>query len=309
MKSSILITGGTGFIGSAFVERLLKDGLSIILLVRNPPIKKLDGVTYIASGKYFDSVEVSSLRDVDAIVHFAGVKEDSIDIYKVNVDVTESLAKLAKKINVSKFIFLSSVGVHGSFSYDIITEESPYKPVSPYTKSKVMAEKIIVDTLRGTNVKYYLIRPPVVYSEDAEGSFGLLLKLLSLPVLLPFGSANNKRSMISLNNLVDFLQHTLLSEKGESGAYLICDSQVNSIKEIVIKLRVSMGKSPVNVVRFPIVFLKYLLFGLGKKSVYEHLFLSLRMDCTKAKEVFDWTPVVNINDELNRIGNCRSYND
>ena len=85
--------------------------------------------------------------------------------------------------------------------------------------------------------------------------------------------------------------------------------QLNSIKEIVIKLRVSMGKSPVNVVRFPIVFLKYLLFGLGKKSVYEHLFLSLRMDCTKAKEVFDWTPVVNINDELNRIGNCRSYND
>lgn len=168
----------------------------------------------------------------DSIVHVAGIahqketKENASSYYKVNRDLAHDIAVKAKNEKVEQFIFLSSMSVYG-LTTGVIDENTPLKPNTHYGRSKLEAEKLI-DELANDHFKVAIVRPPMIYGKDCPGNYQRLRSLaLKTPV---FPKINNKRSMIYIDNLSEFIRHLIDGEI--DGLYLpqnkeyVCTSKI-----------------------------------------------------------------------------------
>ena len=146
-----------------------------------------------------------------------------------------------------------------------------------------------------------LIRPPLVYSASAPGNFSRLLKLVDLGLPLPFKNAKNKRSIVALENLVDFIGRCIEQPPRGNDLFLISDGEDVSTEEIVRYLAQGMDK---RVILFPVPkrAARTLAFSLGKGQMYTQLFGSLIIDCTKARETLQWVPRLSVKDALLKAG-------
>ncbi len=209
-SSLILVTGASGFIGRALCRSLVQLGYHVRGLVRSVPKEPLQGVDYVRMGSFDDICE-----GVSSIVHLAGAAHgksgDSREALDANnVVLTEALAKAAIEARVGRFIFVSSIGVNGSQTHGSpITDASPEMPSEPYAESKLEAEKRLVAALDGSATAYTIVRPPLVYGVEAPGNFMRLLGLVDSGLPLPFANARNKRTIVSIDNLIGLLVQTL----------------------------------------------------------------------------------------------------
>jgi nucleoside-diphosphate-sugar epimerase len=189
----ILITGKNSYVGMNLEKWLGKhpDRYSIdSISLRNDSWKKTDFTQY------------------DVVFHAAGIahiketKENAQLYYKVNRDLAYEVAEKAKIESVKQFIFLSSMSVYG-IENGVIGKDSPLKPKSNYGKSKLQAEELI-KPLGSGEFKVAIIRPPMVYGKNCKGNYP---RLASLALKVPlFPSIENKRSMIYIDNLCEFLR-------------------------------------------------------------------------------------------------------
>lgn len=151
----------------------------------------------------------------DAIFHVAGIahiketKENADLYYKVNCDLAVEMAKKAKSSGVCQFVFLSSMSVYGMDTGVIDINTKP-NPVSNYGKSKLMAEEQLA-LLSDTNFKIAVLRPPMVYGKDCKGNFQFLKKIAEKSPVFP--RIRNKRSMIFIDNLCEFVKIIIDEEK------------------------------------------------------------------------------------------------
>src|SRR5690606_11147904 len=153
-----------------------------------------------------DRWKEKSFSAYDAIFHTAAivhVKEKDISRYfKVNRDLTVELANKAKNEGVKQFIFLSTMGVYGT-EIGYITKDNIPSPKTPYAQSKYEAEKILIE-MNSSNFNVAILRPPIVYGRGCPGNYSRLAKLA---VMLPiFPEMDNKRSMIYIDNLSEFIK-------------------------------------------------------------------------------------------------------
>lgn len=154
---AILITGGTGFVGSALADFFKKNGQESVLLRADIADKK-----EVLNFKYG--------KPIETIVHLAGViSSKNNDVFKrVNVDGTRNIAELGKKLQVKRIIFISSLRVLSSFS-------------DPYINSKREAEKIVVDS----GLPYVILRPSIIYGPDDDKNIAFLLRLIKILPVVP----------------------------------------------------------------------------------------------------------------------------
>jgi UDP-glucose 4-epimerase len=177
MQKNILVTGGTGFIGSHTVVELLSDGHNVTIVdnLVNSDKSVLASLETITAQKISfyefdvrDTEQLSSLmkeNNIDAVIHFAALKAvgESVQIpleyYRNNIDGLLSVLEAMAQNNVSQIIFSSSATVYGDPDTLPITEESPLKPATnPYGATKQMAEQIIQDVCKASNTKAVLLR-------------------------------------------------------------------------------------------------------------------------------------------------------
>lgn len=152
--SRVLVTGGAGFVGSHTVDRLLAEGLEVVVLddLRSGSLGNInqhlekEGFGFVR-GDVRDSGLVKDLvRDVDAVVHLAALVsvpesiKDPVLTNDVNVNGTLNLLKASVDFNVKRFVYASSCAVYGNAEVLPIKEDSPLKPLSPYGVSKLAAE-------------------------------------------------------------------------------------------------------------------------------------------------------------------------
>ncbi|MFV8291710.1 NAD-dependent epimerase/dehydratase family protein [Aerococcus viridans] len=189
----ILITGQNSYIGNQFEN-------------------------WISSKENEYKIEKISVRDnawenmdwscYDTILHVAGIAHNSSDsnledlYYQVNRDLTTEIAKKAKDDGVSHFVNMSSIIVFGAKNSRIDKDTQP-NPDNFYGDSKLQAE-INLDKLADKNFVISHIRPPMVYGAKSKGNFPLLAKLANRTPIFP--NYNNKRSMIYIKNLCEFLR-------------------------------------------------------------------------------------------------------
>ncbi|MGL5595668.1 MAG: NAD-dependent epimerase/dehydratase family protein, partial [Cetobacterium sp.] len=245
-KKTLMITGASGFIGSNFIKKYENEyNIIPVCLIKNKP-------------EDLDYIGVDTILHLAALVHqMKGAPEEKY--FEVNTELTKRLAMIAKEKGVQHFVFYSTVKVYGFDgelnNHDfLLTENSPCNPNDPYGTSKYEAEKIL-NSLQNENFKVAMVRPPMVYGEGVKGNMLSLMKLINILPIIPFNYDNNKRSIISTENLL-YMTHLIIKNKVD-GVYLGTEGSPVSIKEIAESIEKGLGKKKINI-KFPSFIFKLL---------------------------------------------------
>lgn len=178
MSSPIaFVTGGTGFIGSHLVERLIAHGYSVRCLIRNPNRPGyLEGlpVEFYVGDLFASNVLERAISQVDYVFHVAGVvgSRTKEGFYTQNRDATRSLAGIASRVSVGlrRFVFVSSLAAVGPATAETAVDEStPYHPITTYGKSKMEAELEVLKVR--DRVPITIVRPAAVYGPRDPATF------------------------------------------------------------------------------------------------------------------------------------------
>ena len=195
-----------------------------------------------------------------------------------NFEATKSLFNVCVDCEIEKFIFLSTVGVYGLFSSTkTINVNSNTAPISPYGESKLKSEQFLLAS--DVSTKISIIRLPLVYGKGAPGNFGALEKIALSKIPLPFLNVNNKRSMVNVYRLAETLVSIVECKDKYLGLQLLCEEKSFSTKDVIIKIRVENGMTPL-LFPFPKKLLKFVLRVLGKDIIYKQLFEDLEFEST-----------------------------
>lgn len=234
---NVLVTGATGFIGRYLTQRLVNDGYNVFALVRRtsrPDFLNSLGVGLI----YGDLTDEKSLRNIpsrkiEAIFHCAahGTHHNWRKLYAVNVAGTENICRLSLRMGVERLLYLSSVAVVSGNDAPLLTEDLPYCATSLYGRSKLCAEKKVVE-FRGKGLRAAIIRPPMVYGEGEPHALGKILFLLKHR-LLPLVEGGQARWQLAyVGNVVEGLLLALSKDECLKGALFLADEEALSAKEI-----------------------------------------------------------------------------
>jgi len=230
---NILITGVNSYVGNSLGEWLKQypeDYQTEKISLRDGTWKEKDFSMY------------------DVVVHVAGIahrketKENAQLYYDVNRDLAYDVAQKSKTESVKQFIFLSSMSVYG-LEEGVIDGRTPLHPKSNYGKSKLEAENLI-QPLENKNFKVAIIRPPMIYGKDCKGNYQRLAKIAKkVPV---FPKIDNKRSMIYIDNLSEFIRLSIDEEM--QGMFLpqneeyVCTSELVSMIAQVHNKKIHMTR-------------------------------------------------------------------
>src|SRR5699024_9295461 len=159
--------------------------------------------------------------------------------YRVNRDLTIELAEKAKKENVAQFIFLSSIIVYGeNIDNDgVINKDTIPKPSNFYGNSKLQAEEGITP-LQDDTFNVAIIRPPMIYGKGSKGNYPKLAKLARISPIFP--NIENKRSMLHIDNLSEFLK--LMIDNEESGLFFPQNKEYVQTSHLVKTIAEVYGK-------------------------------------------------------------------
>jgi nucleoside-diphosphate-sugar epimerase len=299
-RSTVLITGATGFVGRHLCQHLLSQGFSVKALGRQESFDIADPkLEYICVENYDGNIPWNTiLQGVDVVVHLAarvhhvnlkGMK--GLALYQeTNVKITQQLARASISANVKRFIYVSTIKVNGEQTIDMAfrAEDHP-RPQDAYSVSKLQAEHILQEEARRSGMEWVIIRPPLVYGPFVKGNFRRLLKVAARRIPLPFALVKNRRSLVSIYNLCSFIECCVTHPHAQGEIFLVSDNQDLSTPQLVRKLRALFGKRGW-LFPFPIGFLK--LFGslVGKRIEIDRLVNSLQVNIEKTERLLSWKP-------------------
>ncbi|MFM2637856.1 SDR family oxidoreductase [Vibrio vulnificus] len=293
----ILITGSNGFLGSRIVERI--QDKSLILLDRGLHNKHTIHPFFQREiNSHYDYSR--ALQGCQRVIHCAArvhvmddKVEDPLALYRdVNTYGTINLAKQAIKAGVKRFIFISSIKVNGESSQlgKPFTSNAPQAPQDYYGLSKSEAEVQLMELCKDSDMEVVIIRPTLVYGPGVKANFSSLMNLVSKGIPLPFGCiTKNKRSLVSVDNLVDLIITCLDHPKAANQVFLVSDDHDVSTSEIVRHMALALDK-PTWQLPLPVWCYKVAGKLFNKSDVVNRLAGSLQVDITHTKETLGWTP-------------------
>lgn len=296
---SIGVTGATGFIGDSLCNSLrLQPDVSLRRFVRHPPIQPED-VEVEAIGP--STQWGSSLRGLDALVHCAahvhkmGGDESLASYRSINTEGTLTLAKAAAHAGVKRFIFVSSVKVMGEASpasHPFRISDVP-QPIDPYGVSKWEAEQGLWDFSRQTEMQMVVVRPPLVYGPGVRANFHQLMKWIAKGIPMPFCGIHNKRSLVSLPNLVSLIETCVHHPRAPGNSFFASDGQDLSTGELIKALALAMGR-PSRCFPVPASLLNLSASLMGRKDTMARLTQSLQVDIVHTRDTLNWAPVTSM---------------
>ena len=272
------VTGGTGFIGRHVARECRRRGHEVVRLQR------LRGAPQ-AGVRHYDlehlrSVTPELLAGVDAVIHLAalvhvpGAPPDRHQ--RLNFLATRTLFDMCEKVGVGSFVFTSSVSVYGknAFPRPISLSDTP-QPTSDYGSAKRHAEEYLLR--RPSHVDVAVIRLPLVHGERAPGNYGSISRLAGMPVPLPFGGAENRRSMISVEKAARLLVDVAEGGRGVKGIHLAVEEPPLSTADIIRGIRARKGMSPW-LFPLPDFLLRWCLTAVGRRRTYQQLYGDLEFE-------------------------------
>jgi len=304
-----LVSGATGFVGNAVARVLAKEPMrQVIAAVRQLSSQLPQTIKQVIVGNLVHDTDYTEvLYGIDVVIHAAArvhimnddVRNPLAEFRKVNVEGTLNLAKQAAKAGVQRFVFISSIGVHGNHTSKPFVESDRPFPHDPYSIAKYEAELALMKLGKEKSMDIVIIRPPLVYANHAPGNFKALMTWVKKGVPLPFGSVNNQRSLVALDNLADFIVLCAKHPKAANEIFLISDGEDVSTTELLQKVAKSMGKKA-RLIPVPVGLMAFIAKLVGKEDVANRLFGSLQVDSSKAREMLGWKPVITMDEQLKK---------
>jgi nucleoside-diphosphate-sugar epimerase len=301
-----LVTGATGFVGSALCQALARKGLRVRGAVRNAErISPSDAATpeIIAVGDIGPATEwQAAMSNVDRVVHLVArthvLREtgaDTLADYRsVNVEGTKRLAQTAARSGVKRFVFVSSIKVNGESTGDYpFTEKDTPRPEDAYGISKWEAEQALWQIAAESGMRAVVLRPPLVYGPGVKGNLLQLLRLVARGWPLPLASIRNRRSLVFVGNLVDAIMAAASSPAAPGNTYLVSDGEDVSTPDLVRALAGALNV-PARLVPCPAVLLKFAARLIGRSDAAARLTGSLQVDSSNIRSQLGWRPHVTL---------------
>ena len=307
----ILLTGASGFVGSAVQARLL-DSRDVTLrsAYRQLPGQPRPNLQVCQVGALDPDTDwQASLVDIQVVIHCAArvhvMEETDADplaaFRRANVQGTLQLARQAAEAGVRRFIYLSSIKVNGECTQpgQAYTANDPPAPLDPYGVSKQEAEQGLLALAEQTGMEVVIIRPVLVYGPGVRANFLSMMNWLSKGVPLPLGSITNKRSLVGLDNLVDLIVTCIEHPGAANQVFLVSDGEDLSTSELLHRMGRALER-PARLLPMPMWLLGCAASLLGRKSIHQRLCGSLQVDIEKTRMLLDWTPVTDVDSQLKK---------
>lgn len=272
----ILVTGSNGYLASSFIEQY-KD--------------KYEFQKFSLLNQKLEDIKIGG---TDVVLHCAALVHQKVQhsyekYHEINVDYPVTLAKLAKRNGVKQFVFISTIAVYGED--ESLFENTICKPITPYGKSKLEAEKKLL-SLSDDNFIISIIRPPMIYGKNAPGNIDSLVKLVKKLPIIPLGKIENKRSFISIQNLCYIINEVITQQK--VGIFLASDDESLSTSKLIKLISKNLDKK-IYLIRIP--FFESLLKIL-KPSFHKRLYGSLEVDNSITKQKLNLSNPYSVEDGI-----------
>lgn len=308
--SSVLVTGSSGFVGAHLCDVLVKNGWRVVAAVRTPGVAgPIPGTTEVCLSMSSDGAGdwQRALKSVRCVVHLAAhvhitksAQRSRSAFYEVNVLGSQHVAEQAARAGVRRLIFMSSIKVNGEGCglRGYRADDTP-GPSDPYGESKMQAEQVLREFCFSVGLELVIIRPPLVYGPGVRANFQRLIRLCALGLPLPLLSIENRRSLIGIWNLVNFVETCMRHPNAASATWLISDGEDLSTPELLRRLSRLMQK-PVRLFAFSPRLLRRIGNVIGMGAEVDRLCTSLVIDSTPARELLHWSPITGVDEGLAR---------
>lgn len=307
----VLVTGASGFVGRALVKALgARPGCAVISSLRHgskgaDAPDKASFVRELVPGTDWGL----PLAGIDVVVHTAArvhimndrATDPLAEFRHVNVDGTLTLGRQAAAAGVRRFVFLSSVKVNG----ELTMPGRPFKaddtpaPQDAYGISKLEAEQGLRQIAEASGMELVVIRPPLVYGAGVRANFRSLLRAVGRGLPLPLGSVDNRRSLVGLDNLVDFIVTCIEHPAAANQTFLVSDGEDVSTPELIRRIAQAMGK-PVRLISVPVWLLKAGASMFGKRAAAQRVCGSLQVNIDKTQQLLGWRAPLSLTQGLRR---------
>ncbi|MDX9988236.1 SDR family oxidoreductase [Thiothrix unzii] len=322
----ILLTGATGFVGSALTQHLQQQGHTLTAAVRRVTDSLPSSVQQTPIGDLLPDTDwTPALHNVDAIIHLAArvhimhdTATDSLtEFRRTNTAATLNLAQQAAAAGVRRLIYLSSIKVNGEhtapgqpFVASTSLSHHTFPPPSssgkgaggeglsdPYGQSKQEAEQGLREIAQQTGLEVVIIRPPLVYGAGVKANFHNMMHWLHKGIPLPLGNIHNQRSLVALPNLIDLITTCIDHPAAANQTFLVSDGEDLSTTELLQRLSHALGK-PARLLPIPQSWLETALTLVGKRAIAQRLCGNLQVDISKTRDLLGWTPPVSVDAAL-----------
>lgn len=299
----VFVTGATGMLGNVLVNKLANDNSidEIKILYRDE--MKIDVLLNNTPNSYkinpirgsLDTLDVD-LSGIDIIIHCASIRikpfseEYLEEIYKLNIDGSKNLLKLARLYNVNKFIYLSSQSVYGMNNIEF-TEESILSPNSVYAKSKLISEALT--TMYFSDKKWMIFRlsrligKSLFANEDNFITYRVPKKILNEEEIELFGNIDSKYNVIDVDDVSEAILKAIKTKNDSekwNQTYNICQNNSISIEKVFSYFKEWSLLNGYN----------YQTNVVNKESNSNSIYISNE----KFRKNFDWAPTISIKDSI-----------
>ena len=306
---TLLLTGATGFVGSALTQHLHQQGCSLTATVRHVTNNLLPSIQQTPIGDLLPNTDWTlALNNVDTVIHLAArvhvmndTAADPLEAFRrTNTAATLNLAQQAARSGVRRFISLSSIKVNGeSTKNKPFTAEDNYIPTDFYGLSKYEAEQGLCEIAKQTGMEVVIIRPPLVYGEGVKGNFQSMMQWIHKGIPLPLGSVHNQRSLVALDNLIDLITLCIDHPAAANQTFLVSDGEDLSTTDLLRRLGSALNKSA-RLLPVPQVMLTTALHLLGKETIAQRLCGNLQVDISKTRDLLGWQPIISVDEALQK---------
>jgi len=275
-----ILTGSSGFVGVNLSSFILKEQLGEIV--------KLDLRQQLPD----------TLPSANAVIHLAGKAHDlknvsdASEYFRVNTELTKQLFDLFLQGDISDFIYFSSVKAVADTVQGILLEDIAAKPGTPYGQSKHKAEEYMLSKTLPKYKRLFIFRPCMIHGPGNKGNLNLLYKAVKKGIPYPLGAFENRRSFLSISNLLFIMKSILTDNSINGGIYNLADDEAIATADVIKVMGDAIGKKS-HVWKLPTVLLRNIakmgdLFRLPLNSErLKKLTESYVVDNTKIKRVLN----------------------
>jgi len=304
----VLVTGCNSLVGNTLIRRLLNDGMQV-RAIDTWKEKGLPGNVDFLEGSILDEeLILSACEGVKTVFHLKDIENPAHDgrrhMKKVNVRGTANVLKAAREQGASKIVFLSSAEVYGNRKTMLINEDDPKKPVTPYGKDKLKAEKLCLKAIEQDNLDITIFRPTIIGGANIDDPLILVILYMSMAMgeanrLYIAGNGSTRFQLVHPDDVVDAMIASTKIHATRGRIYNLGSDDVPTQMEQIVKMKEKARLdcqikhlSP-SATRVLSVLLKPLKINYLRKEHVLFLLSNFVLDCDRAKNDLSWTPKKN----------------